>query len=495
MTGSGDPLRVAHALGRFCGTRAWVVGDVMLDVSIRGLVDRMSPEAPVPVIAIKERTVALGGAGNVAQGLTALGASVVLGGVIGRDDAGEEVGRLCDLAGIATSALARVPSRETTSKTRVFARERPIARLDGECTSPIDADVIDTIVAALGTAEPPDVIVVSDYAKGVVAPRLFAWLASFAAARGLPLVVDPKGRDFARYAGATVITPNARELEAAGAPIEPTDDVALDLAARGLAECARAESLVLTLGAAGSALWREGRPLTRMAATARRVVDVTGAGDTLVATLALGLAAGLPLDEAAELANRAAGLAVERPGCAVIEARELARALSPLPSSDAALPRDGLATRVAWWRLRGDRVVFTNGCFDLLHTGHIALLERASSLGDALVVGLNSDTSVRQLKGPSRPIVPAPERARILAALRWVDAVVVFDDVTPLELIRELRPDVLVKGADYRIEEVVGRADVESWGGRVELVPLVDARSTTRLLALAGAAGRGSSAT
>ncbi len=474
--------RFGMALTRMRGLRVWVVGDVILDTWIRGDAGRISPEAPVPVVHVSARTASLGGAANVARSVVALGASVVLGGVIGDDAEGRELIGLCAESGV-ESALAVAKARKTTSKVRVLAREQQLVRYDSEDTSELDQATCDALIGALRRASPPDAIIVSDYAKGVVDARVFQWLHDTATRLGVPLLVDPKSPDFMRYLGATVITPNAHEfLAAAGAPVDLEHDAAVLVAAERVALSAQVANLVITLGARGMAVWSSGQPLVRVAATARRVFDVTGAGDTVMATLALGLVAGLSLVEAAELANRAAGLAVERPGAALITASELARAFPPPERVLGAIGRTELEARLAWWRLRGDKIVFTNGCFDLLHTGHVALLHQAATYGDVLVVGLNSDASVGRLKGPTRPLNNAADRAQILTALSSVDTVVVFEDDTPLELLRVVRPDVLVKGSDYTLDQVVGRAEVESWGGRVELAQLIPARSTTRLV-------------
>lgn len=483
-TATTGPVRgPAAALARWRGARIWVVGDAMLDTWVRGDAGRISPEAPVPVVRVSERAASLGGAAHVARSVEALGGAVTLAGVVGDDAAAAELIALCAHHRVDAAALAVTPGRPTTSKVRVVAHGQQLVRFDTEDDAALDDAATDAIIAALGDAPEPAAIVVSDYAKGVVGPRLFAWLAGVAQGLGVPLLVDPKRPDFAAYRGATVITPNAREfVVAAGAEVDLDDDGALGSAAARIAERAGDASLVVTLGPRGMAVWRPDGPVARVGVTARRVYDVTGAGDTVMATLALGLVAGLSLVEAAELANRAAGLAVERPGAALITAADLAHGLAPPPRTLGPTGREDLEARLAWWRLRGDRIVFTNGCFDLIHTGHLSLLRQAASFGDVLVVGLNSDDSVGRLKGPTRPLNNAEDRAEILTALTWVDAVVIFDEDTPLELLRVVRPDVLVKGADYRLDQVVGRDEVESWGGRVELARLVEERSTTRLV-------------
>lgn len=471
---------------RWKAAHVWVVGDVMLDRWIRGDAERISPEAPVPVVRVTERTASLGGAANVARSVVALGASVTLAGVVGDDDAGHRVIALASALGVDTGAL--LPSvRPTTSKVRVMAHGQQLVRYDTEDATPLESAVAKQLIAQLERAGKPDAIIASDYAKGVLTAEVFAWLSAFAKTHDVPLLVDPKTADFSRYQGATVITPNAGEFAAAAmryddTPVDLDDTFAMGRAARQMADDADAGALLITLGARGMAVWQRDLPMARVGATARRVYDVTGAGDTVMATLTLGLVAGLSLVDAAALANRAAGLAVERPGAAEITARELAATLAEPERTRGALDDDSLAARLAWWRLRGETVVFTNGCFDLIHTGHLSLLEQAAAFGDILVVGLNSDASVSRLKGPTRPLNNERDRAEILTALSCVDAVVIFGEDTPMELLKRVKPDVLVKGADYTLDRVVGRTEVESWGGRVALAQLVDGRSTTNVV-------------
>lgn len=477
------PAHLADIVAAFAKGRVWVIGDLMRDVYIRGDARRVSPEAPVPVVNVRDEHTSLGGAANVARGVRALGGSVRLAGVVGADAAGADLVALADAAGIDASAIVRDPARPTTDKVRVFAHDQQVLRFDREVAAPVSSGAADALVAALEGGPEPDVIVVSDYAKGVVTPALFDAMVGLARRYGVPLLVDPKSRDLTVYRGATGLTPNLSELSAAaGREVDPADDASVAAAAELAAADAGLSWLLATLGAHGMAIWRPDAPLLRVSATARRVFDVTGAGDTVMAALSLGLGAGLGLETAATLANRAAGLAVERPGAVHIGIDELIAHLAPPDTTPGVVDRAALDHWVAWWRLRGRRVVFTNGCFDLLHAGHLSLLEQAATSGDVLVVGMNSDASVRRLKGPTRPLVHEDDRARLLAALGVVDAVVLFDEDTPLELIRQIRPAVLVKGADYAREQVVGGDEVVAWGGEVVLAELVASRSTTGLV-------------
>jgi D-beta-D-heptose 7-phosphate kinase/D-beta-D-heptose 1-phosphate adenosyltransferase len=484
---------LVRTVDRFASRRVWVVGDLMLDEYLRGRVERISPEAPVPVVAVTGREGRPGGAANVAHQLARLGAQVRLAGVIGDDDAGRELVAQCGAAGIDAAAVPALAGRRTTRKLRVLGHGQQVVRLDWE-EPKAPPGLAATLLARLAELPPPEVVIISDYAKGVVSAELVAPLVARMRASGVPVLVDPKSADFTHYRGATVVTPNLRELEAAARkPLDPRAPAAIAAAARQLAREAELDAIVVTLSEHGMLVVPREGPETPIPATRRRVFDVTGAGDTAIAVLAAGLAAGAPLADAARIANAAAGCTVSEIGAVAVERDEIVAALWH-GGPPAVLDRAALATRADGWRRAGQRVVFTNGCFDLLHAGHLDLLRRAASLGDVLVVAINSDASVRRLKGPERPLVPEGERAAMLAALDCVDAVTVFDEDTPEEAIRSVRPDVLVKGQDYRLGEVVGREFVESTGGRVELLPLVPDRSTSSLVErIRGAGGGGRS--
>jgi D-beta-D-heptose 7-phosphate kinase/D-beta-D-heptose 1-phosphate adenosyltransferase len=472
---------LAATVGRFPGRRVWVVGDLMVDEYLRGRVERISPEAPVPVVAVSGRERRPGGAANVAHQLARLGAEVRLSGVIGDDDAGRALLAQCREAGIDVGPVAVIPGRCTTQKLRVLGHGQQMVRLDWEEAKP-PPDLAATLLARLAALPTPDVVILSDYAKGVLSTDLMAPLIARLRAGGAKVLVDPKNADFGVYRGASVVTPNHRELEAAARrKIDPRDRPAIAEVARKLARDADLDAIVVTLGEHGMLVVPRDGGEVPIPATRRPVFDVTGAGDTAIAVLAVGLAAGATLPDAATIANAAAGRTVSEIGAVAVEREEIVAALWP-SGVQPVLDRAALAERAESWRRSGQRVVFTNGCYDLLHAGHLALLHRAAVLGDVLVVAINSDASVRRLKGPERPLVPETERAAMLAALDCVDAVTVFDEDTPLEAIRCVRPDVLVKGADYKVDEVVGRELVESYGGHVELLPLVPDRSTSSLV-------------
>jgi len=483
-----DPEAVSTAVHTgFGGRRVLVAGDLMLDRYLWGQVSRISPEAPVPVLRLARQTEVAGGAANVARNLVGLGLEVSIAGVTGADAERESLLRLLAGQGIQTDCILVAARRRTTTKTRLIGNHQQMLRIDAEETEPLEAAVeqalLDAVVPRLAEV---DALLLSDYAKGVLTGSLCARLIAAASERGLPVLVDPKGGDFGRYRGATLITPNRAELAlATGAPDDNVDSL-LTAAAALRAELGL-EQVVLTLGELGLALV-DGAPEAgprRIPAVAREVFDVSGAGDTVIATIAAGRAAGLDPIDSAHLANLAAGVVVAKVGTAAISAAELAAAISgeaALEQAAKVMDLETLLGRVQEWRDRGELVVFTNGCFDLLHVGHVTYLERARRHGQRLVVGLNTDRSVRALKGPQRPLIGQADRARVLAALAAVDAVVLFDEDTPLELIRRLQPDVLAKGADYREDEVVGAAEVRARGGQVVLLPLVDDRSTSGII-------------
>jgi D-beta-D-heptose 7-phosphate kinase / D-beta-D-heptose 1-phosphate adenosyltransferase len=477
----GDIAALLALPDRFAELDIWVVGDLMLDEYVTGTVERISPEAPVPVVRAQATEHRLGGAANVARQIATLGARVSLAGICGEDAAGDELLQLCAQAGIDTRAVLKLPGRHTTRKLRVVSHSQQLLRLDWEDIQPCAADVGLRLLERLAAAGAPAAIVLSDYAKGVLTADT---LAAVMRTRGsIPLVVDPKHRDFARYRGATTVTPNLHELEVAcGRTLAVDDTAAIATAARGLMASAGLESMVVTLGNRGMLVVTPGAREVSVPAMRHEVYDVTGAGDTAIAVLALGLAAGAPLLEAAQLANAAAGVSVCQVGAVAVSAASIRDALASRPEGKL-LSRPELAARASTWRAEGKRIVFSNGCFDLLHAGHLSLLSHAAKLGDVLVLAINSDASVRRLKGAERPLVPQAERAALLAALTFVDAVTIFDEDTPLAVLQTVRPHVLVKGGDYQPSEVVGRELVEASGGRVVIVPLTPEKSTSSLVA------------
>jgi D-beta-D-heptose 7-phosphate kinase/D-beta-D-heptose 1-phosphate adenosyltransferase len=484
---SVDDMRAL--LAAMTGRRVAVIGDVMLDVYVQGSMERISPEAPVPVLEAKSERWEVGGAANVARCLADLGAEVRLSGVVGADREGERLIAMARQLRFDVGGVVLDQSRPTTCKTRLVAGCQQVLRLDRECRAAIAGDIARRVLGqTVGLCRWADAVILSDYAKGVLTEAICR--AAIGAADGKPLVVDPKSLPWDRYRGATVIKPNCGEAARfAGAPVD-SEAQAFAVACR-LADSVSATHALITRGAAGVTLaarrgdGRDGAfDAVHFPACPRELVDVTGAGDVVSAALALALAAGADVRVATWLANVAAGTKVGKLGTASVSAAEVLAALGRQAGCQhKLLARPAACALAEELRRRGKRVVFTNGCFDLLHVGHVRYLERSRALGDALIVGINSDASVGRLKGPGRPLQPEGDRAQIVASQASVDAVVLFEEDTPWELIRAIRPDVLTKGADYQTpRNVVGWDLLESWNGQVVLIDLVAGCSTTALI-------------
>jgi len=464
------------------GVRVLCLGDVMLDRYVYGAVERVSPEAPIPVLRIERERSMLGGAGNVVRNLAALGAAARFVSVLGDDATGREVRALLAAENRVESRLLDEAGRDTGVKTRFVAGAQQLLRTDQETIRPISARSEVALIADLAAAiDGAETVILSDYGKGVLTPDVVAETIKLARARKKRVVVDPKGVDFTGYRGAFLVTPNRAEL-AAATHMPTSSEPEVEAAARRIiAECDIA-AVLATRGADGMMLISADGRVDNLPAEAREVFDVSGAGDTVVATCAAALAAGLELIEAAHLANVAAGIVVAKAGTAVAHLDEIFAALHAqelMSHERKVVSLAQAADKAENWRRQGLKVAFTNGCFDLLHPGHISLLAQARASSDRLVVGLNSDASTRRLKGESRPIQRESERAIVLASLSTVDLVVTFDDDTPLKLIESIAPDVLVKGADYTIATVVGAEFVQSYGGRIMLAEITPGQSTT----------------
>ena len=463
-----------------------VAGDIMLDKYVWGDVDRISPEAPVPIVRVAHRREQPGGAANVAMNLAALGASVTLLGLAGGDPDQTMLERQLAAAGV-ICRFTITPKIPTTSKLRILGGNQQMMRLDIEWPAERPATAYDELLRQYEAALPlATAVILSDYAKGTLTAAVCQSMIEAAERAGVVVLVDPKSRDFSRYRRATTICPNLGEL--AMATNLPARDLENVLAAgqRLVAEL-NLQFLTVTLSEKGIAILYPDRRVV-LPAIARNVFDVSGAGDTVIATMALAIAGRLPVESAAELANVAAGVVVGKVGTVPIQKHELIGALSQQIFTHAEaklLDLEQLLARATSWRLSGEKLVFTNGCFDILHLGHISLLTAARRQGDRLIVGINSDASVRRLKGKPRPLVGAHERAQVLCALAAVDCVVIFEEDTPLALLDALRPEVLVKGGNFTEATVVGAAEMMSWGGVVRLVPLVDGFSTTEIIAKA----------
>lgn len=461
----------------FQDAKLLVIGDVMLDRYWHGDAFRVSPEAPVPVVKVENREDRPGGAGNVALNIAALGSAATLVGIIGNDEAGGELKSRLEAAGVYCEFLVS-NSKPTITKLRVISRHQQLIRLDfEEKFSAEDVQDLDQKVESL--IENCQVMVISDYAKGALAdvPSLI----NLARKHKIPVIVDPKGSDFTKYRGATLMTPNLSEFEAVVGSCENEQT----LVEKGLALLTDLDldALLITRGEHGMTLIRPESPELHLPAKAREVFDVTGAGDTVISVLAASLAAGDSLADSTALANLAAGLVVGKLGTAAISGPEMRRAiLAELNSGRGVMTADQLKIAVQDAKDHGESIVFTNGCFDIIHAGHVGYLAEAKKLGNRLIVAINNDDSVHRLKGAGRPINPVERRAAVLAGLEAVDWVVSFSEDTPENLLRELQPDILVKGGDYTVDQVVGGAFVESYGGQVKALEFLDNCSTSAIV-------------
>ncbi len=475
-------------VSRLAKARVLVVGDVMVDHFHYGNVERISPEAPIPVLRVEREDTMLGGAGNVVRNLRSLTANARFITVTGKDAAGRDIARLIKKQGVKDAPLID-DGRRTSTKTRYIAGVQQVLRADRETTTPlgpkIEAKLIKAVTRSLRTCQ---AVVLSDYGKGVLSAGTVKKIIRLAAKTNKTVIVDPKGTDFSRYSGAGLITPNRRELaEAVG--VEITSDADVVRAAKRLIKRNRLGAVLTTRSAEGMTVVTADGAVTHLPAETQEVFDVSGAGDTVVATAAAALAAGANLDQAAALANAAAGIVVGKVGTAAVFAADLIAALHhrDLTSAEAkVLSLDQVKDRIGQWRRAGLTVGFTNGCFDLLHPGHVSLLKQARRASGRLVVGLNSDASVLGLKGDGRPVQSEAARATVLASLASVDAVVIFPERTPLKLVKVLKPDVLVKGADYDIDSVIGADVVKKYGGTVKLAKLEPGHSTSATIARMG---------
>ena len=482
-------LSLAEALKLVSAQSILCIGDVMLDDFIYGDVVRVSPEAPTPILAVKREEKVVGGAGNVARNLVSLGARCVFAGVIGEDDAGALVkSTLAEFGGMIEPHLVVDRTRPTTRKARFVSEHYSthLLRADWEVAAPISTQIEDELIAKAIAAIPGvGAVVLSDYAKGVLTPRVIRAVIDHARKHNKPVIVDPKALDYAIYQGATIITPNRKELsDHTRRPVSTIAEVAA--AAEDLARVVGSSAVLATLSEEGMLLHVKGQKPEQVAPISVKVRDVSGAGDTVVATLAALLAAGCDFAQAARIANAAASVVVGKRGTAVVTPAELRARILPAAALAAeekiAFDWDVADDRVREWRAQGQRVGFTNGCFDILHPGHVKVLAEARAQCDRLVVGLNGDASVTRLKGQGRPIQDAHARADVLAALEAVDLVVVFEQDTPLELIKRIHPKVLIKGGDYTRETIVGAKEVEADGGEVVVVNLLPGHSTTSIV-------------
>jgi D-beta-D-heptose 7-phosphate kinase/D-beta-D-heptose 1-phosphate adenosyltransferase len=469
---------------KFPEVKVAVIGDLMLDRYLWGRVSRISPEAPVPVIQVERKTSCLGGAGNVACNLAALGCQVHLVGVIGADFEASILTEEMQLANLSTDWLVVDSTRPTTVKTRIIGKSQQVVRLDEESTELVNEDIEQRLLdCSLAVLDNVDAVILSDYNKGVLTDNFLKIFLHKSKLKQIPVLVDPKRKDYTMYIGATAITPNRSESELS---LNRTlvSDKDFEIAATEFQKKYAFEAVLITRSEQGITLLHNAN-VHHLPSQSREVFDVSGAGDCVIATLAASLSAGLSWAEATELANLSAGVTIQKVGTTPVRAEELLQVLEQEGIGSAnskVLELRELMRHIAIWRAEGKMVAFTNGCFDLLHVGHVTYLDKAKGMADILIVGLNTDLSVKRLKGSERPITPELDRARVLASLSSVDAVVLFDEDTPIELIRAIKPNILIKGADYQGKEVVGSEFVHSYQGRVELIPLVEDRSTTSIV-------------
>lgn len=475
---------LAEKLALLPTARVLCIGDIMLDRYCYGAVDRVSPEAPIPVLLMEREKSMLGGVGNVVANLRDLGAVVSVLAVAGQDEAANDISRALADLGVGAEHIVSEKGRATTQKTRFVAGTQQMLRVDHEKAVAVTEQTENMLIEKFKTLV-ADVacVVVSDYGKGVCTDRVLKEIIAIARQTKTPVVVDPKGSNYKKYSGATVVTPNRKELELAAGQDAGDNDAVRAAAMKVLLE-SDIHAVLATRSKDGMALVSKDQPPVYIAANVRDVFDVSGAGDTVVSTLSAGLAAGLDMVDAAELANVAAGIVVGKIGTATVRVDEIRDVL--LKEEDHAITFDrkiGTAKEISekadLWRARGLKVGFTNGCYDLLHKGHLSSFRQAKQHCDRLVVAINSDESVKKLKGPTRPIQDEETRSEILAALDCVDAVIIFGEDTPIELIKSIKPDVLVKGGQYKLEEVVGYDVVAAYGGTVVRAEMEEGYSTT----------------
>ena len=464
--------------------RILVIGDVMIDEYLWGEVERISPEAPVQVVSLVRDSSTLGGAGNVVNNLVALGAKISVASVIGTGDNASLLLKLFNDLGVDTTGLIQDANRPTTKKTRILAGHQQVLRIDRETKKKISqahaARLVQFVQERIHTF---NVILLSDYGKGLFSETLLQQVIDVARENNRPIVVDPKGLNFKKYAGATAVTPNKKEASLA-AGIEIVDDASLIDAGRKLLHDIPVDKILMTCGKEGMVVFEDGKDPFRISAEARQVFDVSGAGDTVLAVLGLGLATGASFRQAAALANVAGGIVVGKVGTATLSREELQGAIEPTLGGLAPKQKtlSDLIPITQSLRAEGKTVVMTNGCFDLLHIGHIKLLSASKKMGDVLIVAVDDDASVRALKGEKRPIIRAQERLRIISALDSVDYVTLFSAGKLKHVIEALQPDILTKGSNYTTETVLGRKIVERSGGRVALIPITEDVSSTRII-------------
>lgn len=461
-----------------------VVGDLMVDEYLWGNVDRISPEAPVQVVSVKEEAVTLGGSGNVVNNLIALGAKVSLAGVIGTDKYGRILLTRLNKLGVDTVGVVKEPARSTTRKTRILASNQQVLRIDRETTGDISKQTFNKVLNRLKHVMPDiDLILISDYGKGFITNSLLKHLVSLAQKHNKISIADPKGLDFLKYSGVSLLTPNKKEAALASG-IEINNEQTLIKAGKKILKIAKTDNLLVTCGRDGMVLFQPKQKPYYINAETRQVFDVSGAGDTVIAVLGIAVASGASLAEAASIANKAAGIVVGKVGTATVSKKELSSVLTPEKnySIKKLVDINNLPSLVQKLKNDNKKIVLTNGCFDLLHAGHVMLLSSSKKLGDVLIVAIDDDISIKKLKGTGRPIISIKERISILSALDSVDYIVVFSSKQLNKIIESIRPDILTKGSNYIFEEVIGREVVEKSGGRIIRIPITKNISSSSII-------------
>jgi len=469
-------------ISKFDRCNILVVGDLMVDEYLWGEVERISPEAPVQVVTIKEEDFSLGGSGNVVNSVVALGAKVSAVGVIGTGTDGQLLLNKLNELGVDIAGIFQDSNRPTTRKTRIIASNQHVLRIDRETKESISEPAFEAIAKYLEDKIPDvDVVLISDYGKGLITEALMARLIAAAQKHKKITIADPKGLDFSKYSGVSLITPNKKEAALASG-IEVVDEKTLIEAGNKILQRVGIDKLLITCGKDGMVLFDRNKAPYKIRAETRQVYDVSGAGDTVLAVFGLAVASGISFEDGAVLANTSAGIVVGKVGTATVSRQELSSALKHDDISLKHKDLSELPILIQDMKKKGKRLVMTNGCFDLLHAGHIMLFSASKKLGDVLIVAIDDDDSVRDLKGKGRPVISARERVRVISALDTVDYVVVFSSQELSKLIEIIRPDVLTKGSNYTSEEVFGRELVEQLGGRVVLIPVTEKISSTRII-------------
>jgi len=468
---------------KFTGNEQWclVIGDLMLDQYIFGEITRISPEAPIPILKKEKEQFRMGGAANVAANLSGLGIKTTLAGLVGRDINGERLTQLIKEKLISSRGLMK-SNNPTTTKTRIISGQQQIIRIDEEKnSSSLDKKNIKKIIDLI--KQKPSIIIVSDYAKGLISMELMKPLIKTARQMKIPIIVDPKGDNLEKYRGVTALTPNKTEAYILTNNIE-RNELILEKNLKKVRRDFDIEFIAMTQGDLGIKLITEKKTKTIPASKLKQVFDVSGAGDTIIASMAAGMIADIALEQSLEIANIAAGIVISKVGTSPIEKYELINELeNELHGGKNKLISEKYLLRMIGRRQGGEeKIGFTNGCFDILHAGHVSYLEQAKNKVDFLIVGLNSDSSVRKLKGNGRPVINESDRARVLCSLEAVDAVIIFNQSTPIDLIKNIKPHLLIKGNDYSENQVVGHKEVKKWGGKVELIPLLEGRSSSKII-------------